>query len=54
MNKAEQSKHLAKVKLALAEKCSRQAKSVNSIPRRKKMTTLAAKFRRQAADLTRQ
>ena len=38
MSKAEERKKLVQVKLALAEKCSRQAKAVHSVPRRKKMT----------------
>jgi hypothetical protein len=44
---------LAKVKLALAAKCDRLAKVTPSAPRRKTLNYQAAKFRRQAADLTR-
>jgi hypothetical protein len=54
MNKKETSANLAKVKLALAEKCERLAKLSTSTPRRKTMLYQAARFRRQAADLTRQ
>ena len=54
MNKKETSANLAKVKLTLAEKCERLAKLSTSTPRRKTMLYQAARFRRQAADLTRQ
>jgi hypothetical protein len=54
VSKAEESKNLVEVKLALAEKCRRLAKSVHSEPRRKTLLNQEAKFRRQAADLTRQ
>jgi hypothetical protein len=53
MNKAEASKKLAEVKLALAAKCDRLAKVTPSVPRRKTLAYQAAKFRRQAADLAR-
>jgi hypothetical protein len=43
---------LAEVKLALARKCDRLAKTTHSIPRRKTLAHQAAKFRRQAVDLT--
>jgi hypothetical protein len=45
---------LAKVKTALAEKYVHLAKVVKSQPRRAKWLRLAARFRRQAADLERQ
>lgn len=54
MNKAEMSANLVKVKLALAEKCDRRAKLTTSTPQRKTMQYHAARFRRQAADLSRQ
>lgn len=44
----------AEVKLALARKCDRLIKTTKSIPRRKTLLQQAARFRRQAADLTRQ
>ena len=53
MSKVETNAKLAKVKLALAEKCDRLAE-VTSMPRRKTLRHQAARFRRQAADLTRQ
>ena len=54
MNKAESNAKLAKVKLALAEKCDRLAKISKSTPKRNTMLYQAARFRRQAADLSRQ
>jgi hypothetical protein len=54
MNKKESAAHLAKVKLALAEKCDRLAKLSKSTPKRESMLHQAARFRRQAADLSRQ
>jgi hypothetical protein len=54
MNKKETSAKLAQVKLALADKCERLAKLSNSTPKRKTMLYQAARFRRQAADLSRQ
>jgi hypothetical protein len=54
MNKAEMSAKLAQVKLTLADKCDRLAKLSTSTPRRKTMLYHAARFRRQAADLSRQ
>jgi putative transcriptional regulator len=54
MNQAESNAKLAKVKLALAEKCDRLAKISKSTPRRNTMLHHAARFRRQAADLSRQ
>ena len=45
--------NLAKVKLALADKCDRLVKTTKSIPRRKTLIHQAAGFRRQAADLAR-
>jgi len=53
MNKAETNAKLARVKIALAEKCDRLAGTVKSIPRKETMKYHAARFRRQAADLTR-
>ncbi len=53
MNKAEAKANLAKVKVALAEKCDRLVKVTGSIPRKKTLKNQAARFRRQAADLTR-
>ena len=54
MKKAESNAKLAKVKLALAEKCDRLAKTSKSTPKRNTMVYQAARFRRQAADLSRQ
>jgi hypothetical protein len=54
MNKAETSRKLAEVKLALAAKCDRLGKVTTSVPRQKTLKYQAARFRRQAADLTRQ
>jgi hypothetical protein len=53
VNKDTASAKLAEVKLALAAKCDRLIKTTQSVPRRKTLTRQAAKFRRQAADLTR-
>ena len=53
MNKKESEVRLAKVKLTLAEKCERLAKLSTSTPKRNTMLYQAARFRRQAADLTR-
>jgi hypothetical protein len=53
MNKAESNAKLVKVKLALAEKCDRIAKITKSTPKAKTMVYHAARFRRQAADLSR-
>jgi hypothetical protein len=53
MIKVEVSEKLAKVKLALADKCDRLAKAAHSVPKQKTLKRQAAKFRRQAADLTR-
>jgi hypothetical protein len=53
MNKKEASAKLAQVKLTLAEKCDRLAKLSKSTPKRVSMLHQAAKFRRQAADLSR-
>jgi hypothetical protein len=52
-SKANADAKLAKVKLALAEKCERLAKVTGSTPRQNTMKYQAARFRRQAADLTR-
>jgi hypothetical protein len=54
MNKAESKAKLAKVKVALAEKCERLAKKTTSTPKRNTMLHHAARFRRQAADLAQQ
>jgi hypothetical protein len=54
MNKKETSANLVQVKLALADKCDRLAKISKSTPRRTSMLHQAARFRRQAADLSRQ
>jgi len=54
MNKKEASAKLAQVKLTLADKCDRLAKLSKSTPKRETMLHQAAKFRRQAADLSRQ
>ena len=54
MSKAENNRKLAEVKLALADKCDRLGKVTKSIPRQKTLKHQAARFRRQAADLTRQ
>ena len=53
MTKANESAKLVEVKLALAKKCDRLLKTTTSVPRRKTLVYQAAKFRRQAADLTR-
>jgi hypothetical protein len=53
MNQKEKNAKLAKVKIALAEKCERLEKSVKSLPRKRSMKYHASRFRRQAADLTR-
>jgi hypothetical protein len=53
MSKADQAAKLARVKLMLADKCDRLAKTSKSIPRRKSMLRQAVRFRRQAADLVR-
>ena len=53
MNKKESYANLAQIKLKLAEKCDRLAKVTTSTPKRKTMLYQAAKFRRQAADLSR-
>ena len=53
MTKDKEKAKLAEVKLALARKCDRQMKTITSVPRRKTLVYQAAKFRRQAADLTR-
>jgi hypothetical protein len=52
MNQKEKNAKLAKVKIALAEKCERLEKSVKSLPRKNSMKYHASRFRRQAADLT--
>lgn len=49
----ESDKKLVEVKLALAEKCDRLGKVAGSVPKRKTLLRQAAKFRRQAADLSR-
>lgn len=47
-------KKLVEVKLALALKCDRLGKVAKSVPKRRTLLQQAAKFRRQAADLSRQ
>jgi hypothetical protein len=54
MTAAENLARLAQVKTALADKYTHLATVVNSLPRRQKWLRLAAKFRRQAADFSRQ
>lgn len=54
MTKANEKKNLVEVKLALALKCERLGKVAKSIPKRKTFAMQAGKFRRQAADLSRQ
>jgi hypothetical protein len=54
MTQAKSDAKLAEVKLALAGKCDRLAKTVRSVPRRRTLLTQAARFRRQAAALARQ
>ena len=53
MSKADTNNNLLKVKLALAEKCDRLIQTTTSVPKRKKLTNQAARFRRQAADIAR-
>jgi hypothetical protein len=52
VNKATAQAHLIEVKLALARKHERLAKSVHSAPRRKTLLNHAARFRQQATNLT--
>jgi hypothetical protein len=54
MSKAENDRKLAQVKLALAAKCDRLVGVSKSIPKQRTFKRQAARFRRQAADLTRQ
>ena len=54
MTTTEKCAKLAKVKLELADKCDRLAKASKSIPKTNTMLYHAARFRRQAADLSRQ
>jgi hypothetical protein len=53
VSKAEVEAKLAQVKLALAGKCESLAKASHSKPKRQTLLKQAAKFRRQAADLSR-
>jgi hypothetical protein len=53
VSKKDVSAKLVEVKLALARKCDRLVQTTHSIPRRKKLMSMAGRFRRQAADLTR-
>jgi hypothetical protein len=53
VSKATEKAKLAEVKLALAQKCDRLFNTTTSVPRRKTLIYQAARFRRQAADLTR-
>jgi hypothetical protein len=52
VSKATSDAKLAKVKLALADKCDRLIKTSKSTPKKSSLKQQAAKFRRQAADLT--
>jgi hypothetical protein len=52
VSKATNDAKLVDVKLALAEKCDRLIKVSKSTPRKTSLQRQAAKFRRQAADLT--
>jgi hypothetical protein len=54
VSKAKAKAALVEVKLALALKCDRLIKTTKSVPGRKTLAYQAAKFRRQAADLSRQ
>ena len=54
MSKAKTNAKLVQVKLALADKCSRLAKTSKSTPKRKTLLNQAARFRCQAANLARQ
>jgi hypothetical protein len=45
---------LVEVKLSLAQKCDRLIQTTTSVPKRKTLMNQAARFRRQAADLSRQ
>ena len=51
--KSETNNKLLKIKLALADKCDRLIQTTTSVPRLKKLTNQAARFRRQAADISR-
>jgi hypothetical protein len=53
MSKATDKARLVKIKLALAAKCERLAKVSKSTPKQNTMNYHAARFRRQAADLSR-
>jgi hypothetical protein len=53
MSKAENDRKLSQVKLALADKCDRLVRTAKSIPKQNTLKRQAARFRRQAADLTR-
>jgi hypothetical protein len=53
MSKADDRRKLVKVKLALADKCDRLGKVTTSVPRQRTLKYQAARFRRQAADLSR-
>ena len=46
MSKTENNRKLAKVKLALADKCDRLGKATTSVPRQKTLKHQAARFRR--------
>ncbi len=54
MSKEETIRRLADVKLALARKCERLGKVARSEPKRKTFHYQAARFHRQAANLTKQ
>jgi hypothetical protein len=53
VSKVTEKAKLAEVKLALAQKCDRLMLTTQSSPRLKTLKYHAARFRRQAADLTR-
>ncbi len=53
MSSKENNARRVQVKLALASKYDHLAKVAKSIPRQKTLKNHAAKFRREAADLTR-
>lgn len=52
-SRKQQNEHRAEVKIRLAEKYERLAKSVNSLPRSQKLLRRAHGYRREAADLLR-
>jgi hypothetical protein len=54
MSQKKVTEKLVETKKALADKCDRLIKTTKSSPRRKSLARHAARFRRQAADLSRQ